>query len=473
MMMQLQRVLSCPKDDAAAAWCLLWLAVLWSLLLVANPGVFSHDELQKVDHVLRYGFADYVHSYARLYQGTEFGQPVRPVSFLLQGVVSLFMPKYPVVGHLFDVLSHGLITILFFRAVLAYSGHRQLAWIAALVFASSPLVTFSVGWMAALMDRFYILFGLVAFIAALQFATRRAGGGALLAVVMASSLAILSKETAAVLPAALVLLVVLPPRDAVVDRRRLLIAAALWSLPVLAFLAYRAPALVGSVAAPGISAYAVSPGNVLEGVWVYGAYPFVPSFAEANSWVFKSVGTLGWAGLAHLVLVALLWRSFSAKVALLYVCGYFGFLGPVLLIPTKGAHYLYGSALALSIALSALLVLSRDRTKKWLWLPVVALTVISMIHSMKNQLFIYDIGTCMNTAALSLESSYLSAGRPARMKIEVEPGAPGHVLHRLTTGREQIRSYFPVQVDVLEGETLNNGSSSALRFNSDCLVYSK
>jgi hypothetical protein len=449
------------------------LAILWSLLLVANPGVFSHDELQKVDHVLRHGFADYVNLYARMYQGTEFGQPVRPISFLVQGVVSLFMPNYPVFGHALDVVSHGLITVVLFRAVLLYSGHRQFAWISAVVFACSPLATFSVGWMAALMDRFYILFGLVAFIAASQFATRRAGAHALVVLVLASSLAILSKETAVVLPATLLLLFILPPPQAIVDRRRLLIAAVLWLLPVVAFLIYRAPALVGSVSAPSASAYAISPGNVVDGVVVYGIYPFLPSLAEAHTWIFEPLGIVVAAGAAHLVLVSLLWLSFSARVASLYVVAYFGFLAPVLLIPTKGAHYLYGAGLAFGVALSAVMVLSRYRSRVWLVFPVVVLVVISALHSLKSQLFIYRTGTCMNTAALSLESSYLGAGRPGRMRIVVDSGAPGHILHRLTAGREQVGNYYPVRIDVLEGARNFGDVAAEFQFNSDCVVHAR
>jgi hypothetical protein len=465
------RWFACPESDSWAAGRLLWVAMLWSILLIANPGPFSHDELQKVDHILRFGFADYVHFYARLYQGTEFGQPVRPVSFLIQGLVSLFMPQYPVVGHGVDVLSHGLITVLVFRAVLLYSAQRQFAWVSALVFACSPLANFSVGWMAALMDRFYILFGLIAFTAALRFATQRAGIGALAVITLASSLAILSKETAAVLPATLVLLLVLPPVGAPVDRRNLVIAFALWCVPVLAYLVYRLPALAGSLAAAGGSAYAMSPANVMDGLIAYGIYPFLPSLAEAHVWPFKPTSGLILAGAAHLLLALLLWRLFSFRTVLLYIVSYFGFLAPVLLIPTKGAHYLYGSGLAFAVAFASILVLTRRRPSVWVGRMAVALLFVALMHSIQNQLFIYRTGHCMNTAAISMESSYLGAGRPEKMRIGVESGAPGHVLHRLTAGRTQIGPYFPVIFEIVDGQ--GSGDNTAFKFNAACIVSLK
>lgn len=461
----------CPESGGKVAWGLLCVAVLSSLLLIANPGFFSHDELQKIDHVSRFGFLDYLNTYVVLYQGLEFGQPVRPFSFLFQGIVSYFFEDYPVAIHLLDVLTHWCVALLLFAAIVQFCGRRHLAWIASIVFLCSPLSSFSVGWAAALMDRFYVLFGLAAFMAAVAFVRGEGGVPLLLRVVLFSTLAMMSKETAAVWPATLCLLLVLPqPRP--IDAGRWWAAAMAWSVPIVLFMAYRMSALANSFGATQPSPYAASFANLFEGVWIYAAYPFLPRLAEAGSWPAMSAAAMNWSLAAHLLLVGVLWRLFAARFALLYLAGYFVFLLPVLLISWKGAHYLYGSGIALSVACAAVIVLPVRPASRWVLASMALLLGLGAVHAYRNQMFIYGIGSCMDSAATSLESAYLSGGRPRVMRIAADAGAPLHILYRLTTGREQVGGYFPVHVEVVDAASAL-AEDAGYAFNKECLVYKR
>lgn len=464
-------IFGCPRENSVVWVLLLLFAMLSSLLVISNPGFFSHDELQKVDHIIRFGFSDYMRNYVRFYQGVEFGQPVRPFSFLVQGLVSLALPNYPVVVHLVDVLTHGVVAVLFFYAISEFRQGRQFAWVATLLFICSPLVTFAVGWPAALMDRFYVLFGLIAFIASARYVTLRGGPIYLFLILVSSALAMLSKETAIVLPCVLCVFLIFPSVFKI-DRYRLLGVFIAWSLPIGAFLGYRLVALVGSFGAQSSSPYAASFSNLAEGLFVYGVYPFLPKLSEAGIWRGLASGDLVGSVILHALLVAMLWRSFSLKIAIFYVFAYYLFLAPVLLIPIKGAHYLYGSGMVLSSALAALLTLSPRRSMLRIQIPAYALIAVVLAHGFMNQLFIYRIGVCMNSAMISMEGTYLAAHRPSTMRIRIAENAPGHILYRLTTGREQIGSFYPVHFEILDGKNEIDGKAM-YEFSRNCIVHGK
>lgn len=460
----------CPQSDRIVFVQLICLALLSSLILIANPGFFNHDELQKVDFVLRYGFIDYLKTHVTLSRGSEFGVPVRPISFLVQGIVSLFQPAYPFLVHLIDVLMHGVVASLLYIAICRVHGGRTFAWTAAIIFLVSPLATFSVGWPAALMDRLYILFGLLAFIAADRYLAHRSDWGALVAIFFASACAILSKETALVLPGILIIYLIYSP--GLFKSNRFWTAFGVWSIPVILFLLYRAPALMVSFGGKVATPYSASLENVLPGLLVYTAYPFLVSLAEAGNWSLHAIAQMWTAVSAHLILVILLWRAFGNKAALAYCCGYLFFIVPVLPIWIKGAHYLYGSGLFFALGLAALLALKWNRGKKILVAIPVALLIVSVYHTWRNQVHIYKIGSCMNRALDTMEAAYLGSGKPEKMAILVEPNAPGHVLYRITTGRDQIRSYYPVTFHVVDWDKREKMQSSYI-FNSDCLIHHK
>lgn len=468
-MMEL-KFLQCPSRDLTACVVLVLLAPILLLLLLANPGFFSHDELQKVDHIQMFGFLDYLRLYTHFHDAISLSFPVRPVSFLWQGLVSFFVPGYNFVVHLADVWMHAAICVLLFLAIKRVHGDRQFAWITALIFLASPLVVFSVGWPAALMDRLYVLFGLIALIFADNYISKSGGWGSLIVIVLASTLAVLSKETAVILP-------VLPlfyfiSAGASRSTRRIFLASLVWALPIAVFMIYRLIALMHYTAPAGSNPYAVSLQNIPDGILVYFAYPFLYQLLEAGNWVLLGRGEFVAATVLHLILLLLLWRTVGIRWCFAYLAGYFLFVLPVLPIQTKGAHYLYGSGAILSLGLAALFTLGRtdDHGHYVVRAGGLLLLMLTVVHSFMGQRFIYDLGVCVDSATKTLESAYLATGKPREMHVSVEAGAQGHVLHRIATGRSRLGNYGPVSVKITDA-TAPDDNGAAYRFNRECLVY--
>ncbi|WP_313711480.1 hypothetical protein [Pseudomonas sp.] len=450
---------------------ILFIAVLGMTLIVANPGYFSHDELQKYDHVVRYGFENYLQAYLPIHQTSAFGAPVRPVSFFVQGVLALFMEHYPVVVHLSAVLTHAVIGFLLFLLVGRFTANKKVALLASLIFILNPLVMMSAGWSAALMDRWYVFFGLLAFLAAEKYVRQKESSPLLLILLLlCSTLAILSKETAMILPGLMLLLVACD--FSILKSKRFWLAGFIWALPIIFFLAFRLTAILGSFGDPQVSDYKASVTNIPDNLLVYSAYPFSYALTEANGWVFLSVTAIALALAVHAVLVFILGMTYGLKSTLTYVAMYFLFLAPVILIPIKGAHYMYGSSLVLSTALAAIFY-SRTSIRHLSKAFVVFALAVLLLHSFKVQKFIYDEGQCMNRAMTSTEALYLSNGKPDAVDFQAEPDAPGYVLHKINTGREQIAHWAPVKLTVSNwGDHPAEGTLS-LAMNSTCLVYKK
>jgi len=448
--------------------------VVFSLLslgvLIANPGYYSHDELQKLDHVSRFGIGDYIRHYVVLAQPEAFGTPVRPFSFLIQGGLALFMQNYPVVVHFMDVLPHVIVAVLLYVLVLRYSQDRLLAVWSALIFAICPMTIIATGWSAALMDRWYILFGILAFLFADAYVRRDEGGSslALALVFICGALAVLSKETALVLPATTVLMLVRYPK---LHLRRFIIATGVWFLPALLFFLYRLPSLVGSFAAHGQGPYGPSLANVPSGLLVYFTYPFLFGITEANNWVFFSSLRLALAAFVHGCLILGIFVRGGVRPTLTYVFLYFLFLLPVLLIPTRGAHYLYGSSLVFSVALAYLIRGTRG-WERWFQGFGGVLVVSLTIQAAYLEAFVYSIGSCMNSALIGVQSAYLSHGRPQIVDLRAELGAPAHILYRFTTGRNQIGADYPVRFVVSEWGAERTRDAVTLAMNRECIVYS-
>jgi len=458
-------------SNLKAFFIILAISIVGMVLLVANPGYFSHDELQKYDHVIRYGFENYLEAYLPIHQTSAFGAPVRPVSFFVQGVLALFMENYPVIVHSSAVLVHAVVGFLLYLAVGRFTTNNKLALLASLIFVVNPLVVMSAGWSAALMDRWYVLFGLSAFLVAERYIRQSSSSPLLLLLVLLFSvLAILSKETAMILPGLLLLLVFCDL--SVLKQKRFWLAGFTWAVPIIVFLGYRLTAIIGSFGNPQVSDYRASVVNIPENLLVYSVYPFAHALNEANGWVFLSVGAIGFALAVHALLVAFLGVAYGLKSIVAYVAMFFLFLAPVILIPIKGAHYMYGSALAVSVALAAIFYSKANIRYLGRAFVFCALAVL-FVHSFKVQKFVYDQGRCMSRAMTSTEALYLSNGKPAAVDFQAEPGAPGYVLNKINTGREQIAHWAPVKLTVSNwGDTPAEGTLS-LAMTSTCLVYKK
>ena len=320
------------------------------------------------------------------------------------------------------------------------------------------------------MDRWYILFGLAVFICVDKYVR---GDGKITLLFWAffwSCLSILSKETAIILPALISIILLVDTKF--FRLRRFWYALIVWCLPILLFMLYRLPALIASFGNPDVGAYKASITNVPEGVLIYLAYPFLIFTAEAGNWVFVTKVYMAAAIGLHILLCVAVARIYGFKVVFIYVLGYFLFLAPILLIPIKASHYLYGSSLVLSLGVGVLI------SQKWRDFPVPKLIglmsfIVLLAHSIVNQDFVYSLGRCMNTAMVSTESAYLSSGKPLSVNFQAEPGAAEHVLHRMVTGRNRIGSSYPLELSVSKWGETPPENTLPLRMNANCVVYSK
>lgn len=443
-------------------------AIVALVLLIANPGYFNHDELQKLDHVKELGLKNYLETYVDLKQGSNFGVPVRPFSFLVQGGLAYFMEFYPVLVHLIAVLTHAAVGCLLYAVCKQLGAKRHLALVIALVFVANPLGMFATGWSAALMDRLYILFGVAAFICADKYIRVGANSRNLFWLFLWSGLSILSKETAVILPVLMCVIALLDIRT--IKSNRFWQALLVWALPIFLFMLYRLPALIASFGSPDVGAYKASLNNIPEGIYVYLAYPFLVSTAEVGNWVFVTSANMFAAILLHAFVCIALGRVYGAKAIIIYLCGYFLFLAPVLLIPIRGAHYLYGSSIILSVGIGALIL---QNWRDFLVPKVIGFVALTMLlaHTINNQSFIYSLGRCMNVAQISTEATYISSNKFTKVDFQAEPGAPEHVLHRMVTGRNRIGETYPLELSVSEWGTILPDNTLALKMNSNCVVH--
>lgn len=458
--------LQCPPNNRGVVFRLLLFAVVISLILIANPSFYSHDELEKLDYIQLNGFAAYLKKYLMLKPGGGVALTVGPIGYLVQGLVALFMSNYPFVAHLIYIVLHGLTAYTLFVAVADFSKNRGLAWGSALLFLAVPLTVFSVG-AGAVADSLYILFGLMAFIASGKYILGESSWGSLLTIVIASFLALLSKETAMVLPLTLLAYPVFLKGN--VPAKRLWTALAAWSLPVLLFLLNRLPALTGDAQAKAVLSLAPSPANIPQGLFVYFIYPFMPFLTESHNWRLESSITIVLAIASHLLLLVLVWRAFTWRAVIGYLGGYLLFVVPVVAIQTTGSTYLYGSGIAFSLALGALLTMKWDiGSKSIAWIPILLLG-LSVLHTLTNQVYFYNTGMCMKKITDNVDSVFKTDNSPDTMAFLVEPAAPGYILRRYLHNKKNIGTHAPISFDVVDWEQRNKVRTD-YSFDCNCTV---
>jgi hypothetical protein len=380
--------------------------IVANLLTIANPGFQSHDEWQIYDFVRKYGLNFFLRAYIRVYAGSEFGTPVRPLGFLQQGLLSQWMPSAPIVPHLFSVGLLMVTGLLLFRVLTAAAVNRQRAVAAAILFGTSPLTAFATGWTAALFDPWYALFALLAAWAVVSIIDRGFSVLRVAALAVASALAILSKETAIILPAAAgaLALSISLLRGAPLQWRKAFLIGVISASPVLCYLAIRFPAIMVTLHGNSALAYPPSIANVPGNLLGYFAFPALISTAELPPIAFLHTTPLLAALAVHLLIIFGLLIRLGWTAACAYVAAYFVFLMPVLTLPSPGSHYLYASGFATSLALGCLLFDAAGRFRPGVVaIPAVACVSILCVHTIEIQRDLYDNGRCQHDFLLSLD----------------------------------------------------------------------
>jgi hypothetical protein len=368
---------------------------------------------------------------------------VRPIGFLQQGVAALWMQSTPWLSHLIGVVNHALVALAFVWVLRRAKVSRSTAALAGVFFVLSPLTTMATGWVAASFDQLYVLFLLLAAAVIVRLpihgisATRCAG------IALATTAALLSKETAIVAPAA-VLLIAYIARAAHPEQfrwRPYAAAMAVVLIPVVAYVLFRAPSIANTLGGHATEAYTPALANIPDNTLRFFAYPFRLHLVEMSDASFRSPWQPAAASLIHLLLVGAVYWLFGMAFALSYIAGYFLPLAPILALPNPGPHYLYGSGLAMSLALAAVLVrLACTNRARITWLVAAGVAGL-YVHNLAIQALLYEHGTCQSRFLASVDTLLASTASSGAHSVRVvaDPDVLSRVAIRAVSHRERYR----------------------------------
>lgn len=468
-------------ENAAPFAIIVTVAILGNLLIIAAPGYFSHDEWDRWGAVLDHGLPRMIEAFGSLKSGAHFGEPVRPIGLVQQLLSSLLMERWPVLVHLIDVLMHATIATLLYAFIRAFTIRRAMPVIAALVFAVSPATTLATGWSAASMDRWYVLFALIALIAGHRILRHGSTVSRCLGVLIGATGAILSKETALVLPIVMVGLIAFdatrlqsesagPARQRTPSKRTILILIGLATAPIIAFLVLRAPAIIATLNHDAVTAYRPSPDYLRRNLQIYFAYPFVFGATEASVLLHMPKWIIG-AGLAGqgLIIAGLAWVG-GWRAPATYLAAYILPLAPVLLLPSSGSHYLYGSAAALSVAIAVLLVATFSRRRvAAAGLALVGLAVM-IGHHFSNQAGIYQVAACQTRMLTGLSTLVLGAPGAKSIALSYDARAPSWILARLIHDRRRVADRSGLKLSMVAGSVPPGTADIVANMRLDCHI---
>ncbi len=245
-------------------------------------------------------------------------------------------------------------------------------------------------------------------------------------------------------------------------------------LPVAAYLLLRAPAILASLAGHSNPAYTPDLRNVPGIAWRFFSFPFRIRLVEMSANVFRSPWQPLAAVVVHLMLVGAVGWLFGLRFALAYVAGYFVFLLPTLPLPNPGAHVLYGSALAMSLAIAAtlerLVAMQHRRAAALVLAGVVALYA----HDVAIQVRLYEHGVCQARFLTGLDT-LLAEQAPGSQGIVVvlREGELLRVANRAVAGREPyMRNGNPI-VTFDAPDQVAGSATTRVRMTAACALRSR
>ncbi|HSB17129.1 MAG TPA: hypothetical protein VLE22_21950, partial [Bryobacteraceae bacterium] len=286
------------KSSRLAPYAILLLFIFIShVIILLTPGFFNDEEWGAFDRIRENGLSSYIqHSVLTIPDSRHgFSDSLRPIGYLHLGLAAVWMQSAPFVSHTMSVLVHALACILLVRVLAMLGAAPALAYLSGALFSLSPLTTTAVGWIAANMDLWYIVFVLCSCILLLNVAKRGLTFRSACGIVVCSGLAILSKETALLLPGAMLLLVLVARRASPRNHIHLkdsLLGVSVSIVPMCVFLAIRMPALAVSLSGNGHPAYRPELANVARNAAYYVSYPFLYNLHELINVVFVGSGSL-------------------------------------------------------------------------------------------------------------------------------------------------------------------------------------
>jgi hypothetical protein len=419
---------------------LLLLTIVTHVIVVASPGFYSHDEWQRVDGIESLGFLGYMQNYGAFRVGTEFGNPVRPIGFLQQGIAALWMQSSPWLAHLIGVLNHSIAVVLFLWILKRAGFSDFVSALAALLLIFSPLATTATGWLAASFDQLYVIFLMLVAAVAVRLPNHPLSPTGVATLLLATTAALLSKETAVIAIGVVPLIAFIRYclTSAQFNWRPFAVATVCVAIPIIAYLAFRAPAIAASFFRSAEHAYTPSIANAWSNLASYFAYPFLWKTVELTEVPDVSMWKLAFAVSLHLALVVALYLRVGGWSVVAYLAAYFLFLVPVLLLPAPGGHYMYGSALALSLAIAVIAESLRTSRRPLAALLTAPFIVVLWVHCIAIETRLYSNGVCQANFLKQLDAVLLSkTSGITSVLVTYDEGAPWYVPFRAVSGRKR------------------------------------
>lgn len=403
---------------------LLLLLLLLQLPLIANPGYFSHDELEWLAR------ADAPSWTALPWVSWLDFSPLqyRPLTFNVWLVLARTCASTPELMHFVFVCLGTANAWLLARVLVAARISERVAYLAAIAFSLTPYVVYVHGWTGTLADLLTLTFGLLA-ARTLQDAMSTASTKTAAAHAAASTLfiaaALLCKESAIVLPALMPLVAF---RE--ISSRRLLVTIAPAAAIVAFYLALRLPILADSSHVD--SAYAWSLRYVPARLTEYLLFPFMPPLFEIAPLLNKGVARIAAAGSCVALLLGAL-ASIGWRWPLAWLIAFGVALAPVLVLAISYNHYAYlASAIAIGVCAAAWPTLRQ--------VPRIALgflAAIAMLHGIIVMSRIHSVGLIQRNLYDDLTADLTRS--PAALHIAAADPRDAWLLGRLLLGVDTFR----------------------------------
>lgn len=418
------------QSPALARWAPLAvfaLALLGQWPLLANPGYFSHDELQ---------WAAFAGSDGpiRWSSWTAIGAfQYRPLTFNLWLWLSRQLFAQPQAFHLVLVAwgagNAALLCALARRLGVATAP----AIVAALVFALGPFAAYVHGWVGTIGDLVWLSCALLAGLVATRWPRAIVAATAAAAF---TALGLLAKEAAAAIPLLLALAWWFD------GRKRHWAAATLAAGAVVAlYLALRIGVLLH---APREGAqYALSAAHVPLRWVEYQLFALLPNVFEAFTMLARGIGSrIVVAGLLWLALLAALWRG-SPRIAAIFLLGGIAALAPVLPLGSSWNHYGYGFAAVTAMAVAA----DWQRAPRWGRGVIAVCALLCLWHGanvMRTMRHVGQVQAVFSPALAEAVAAHASGSRgDLPLRLRPAPDADAWIFARLT---HQIPSYRGVPI---------------------------
>jgi hypothetical protein len=379
-------------------------ALVGQVLLLANPGYFSHDELQFGANV-RVGSLDEVDwQHFGDWESVQF----RPLTFDLWLLLSRALFKSPWAMHaawvaMGTAVGAGLLVLLARLQVAP-----KVAAVFALAFVLGPYAAYTHGWVATLAELLWTGLALLAANLVLAWGGPRARDRAWVTTVAfgLTVAALCAKEAAVVLPALAALAWLLSGR-----KREWATATFASAVPVAIYVVLRLGVMLFTPRPEGVDAWSLA--SIPKQWLAYQAFAVLPSvFEVANTFVVPRRAIIA------LVLLGVTWGFVARahwRAAAWWLVGGTLALGPALLLDWGSNQYAYAfSAVvagALAVAWSKL-----DRPGRAL---VVIVGLLTTIHGLQVARTVHRVGTLQSRFSPELAKAVKAAGKDQVVTLRV------------------------------------------------------